>query len=189
MNILDIVLISIAAIFLIRGLFRGLVQEVLSLFAILVAVYLAANFRYIIAPHLEMYISSELAVSTLTYIIIFISTLLAFWLIAKLIRTVLDISLLGWVDRGAGGLFGLLEGALIGLIGLMFLQSFAPNSEWLQGSYIAPRSQHIIKFMGDLTPDSMREAIESTGLSLPSPSEAIDSAKEAIGLDDAQQPE
>ncbi len=186
MNFLDIILICIVVIFLVRGFFRGLVQEILSLVAIVLAIFLASNYQHLIVPHLELYISSEITVGALSYVLIFLGTITLFWLLAKFIRSVLDIVLLGWVDRVAGGVFGFLEGILISLIGLMFLHAFAPESEWLKESYIAPRSQHMIELVGDLAPDSVRSALESRGFSFPSPQEALDSAKDAIGLDDDQ---
>lgn len=187
MNILDIVLICVAGIFLIRGLLKGLVQEVLSLTALLLAVYLAFNFRHILTPHLQLYISNETTVNALAFVTLFFGTLIVFWLLAKFAKSMLDITLLGWIDRGAGGLFGLIEGAVIGLIILMFLQSFAPESSWLKESYLAPRSGHLVELFGDMTPDSMRDMIKDTGLKLPSTDEALDSAKDAIGLDDTSQ--
>ena len=184
MNFLDIILICIIAIFLIRGFFRGLVQEVLSLGAVVLAIFLASNYQHFLVPHLKLYISSEITVNALAYVLIFFGTIIVFWLIAKAIRSMLEISLLGWVDRLAGGIFGTIEGALIALILLMFMQSFAPESTWLKESQIAPRSQHMLQLVGDLAPQSMRDALKSKGFDLPSPQEALDSAKEAIGLDD-----
>ncbi|QJB57486.1 CvpA family protein [Pseudodesulfovibrio sp. zrk46] len=184
MNFLDIVLVCILAIFMIRGFFRGLVQEVLSLAAVVLAIFLASNYQHLLVPHLELYIESQVTVNALAYVIIFFGTLIIFWLLAKAIRTMLDIVLLGWVDRIAGGVFGIIEGALIALILLMFLQSFAPDSTWLQESKIAPRSQHLLQLVGDLAPNSMREALKSKGFEFPSPQDALNSAKEAIGLDD-----
>lgn len=184
MNFLDIVLICIVAIFLIRGLFRGLVQEVLSLTAIVLAIYLSSNFHQVLVPHLELYISGEATVNGLSYVLIFFGTLFVFWLLAKLIRSMLDIALLGWVDRGAGAIFGAIEGVLIALILLMFIEGFAPEADSLRESYLAPRSRHLIELVGDLTPDSMRDALRSKGFNIPSPSDVLDSTKEAIGLDE-----
>lgn len=185
MNFLDIILICIVAIFLIRGFFRGLVQEIISLCAVILAIYLAANFQHLLAPHLELYIESTITVSALAYIILFFGTLIVSWLVAKAVRSMLEIALLGWVDRLTGALFGAIEGVLIGLIILMFLQSFAPESTWLTESRIAPRSQHLLEFVGDLTPDSMRDVLRSKGINIPTAQEALDSAKEAVGLDDS----
>lgn len=183
MNFLDIILVGILCLFLLRGFFRGLVQEIMSLIAIILAVVLASNYHHLVVPHLELYIVSEMTVSVLSYVLIFLATLIAFWLIAKFIRSVLEISLLGWVDRLAGGIFGLLEGILIGLICLMFLQTFAPESDFLNKSYLAPRAQHMVELLSELAPESMRDTLKTKGFNLPSPQEALDSAKEAIGLD------
>ena len=179
MNILDIIILCLLAIFLIRGLFRGLVQEVLSLTAVVLAVYLASSFQYLLVPHLQRYVETQMIVNGLAYGLIFVGTLIVFWLLAKLLKSILDISMLGWVDRTMGGLFGLLEGVLISLILLMFIQSFAPESSWLRDSWIAPRSHHLVQMVGDLAPESLRESLH-----LPSAEEALDSAQEALGLDD-----
>jgi len=166
MNFLDIILICIVALFLLRGLFRGLVQEVLSLIAVVLAIYLASRFDDALAPHLKLYITSDITVSALSYSLIFIGTLVVVWLLTKLIRSMLEISLLGWVDRTLGGVFGLLEGVLICLVGLMFLQTFAPGADILKESYIAPKAQYMVTRMNDF-------------FDLP---EALDSAKSALGI-------
>lgn len=189
MNFLDIVLICIVAIFAIRGFFRGLVQEVLSLLAVVLAIFLASNYQHLLIPHLELYISSELTVGALAYVIIFFGTIMVFWLLAKAIRSMLEISLLGWVDRITGGIFGSIEGVLIGLILLMFLHSFAPESAWLKESEIAPRSQHLVELAGDYAPQVMRDALKSKGFDIPSPQDALDTAREAIGLDGEDEPQ
>ncbi|MBU4192919.1 MAG: CvpA family protein, partial [Proteobacteria bacterium] len=185
----DILLIGIVAIFFIRGLFRGLVKEVLSLTAVILGVFLASRYQHLLVPHLEMYIKSEMTVDALAYVSVFLGTIIIFWLLARFVRAALDISLLGWVDRAAGGVFGLIEGILIGLILLTFVQAFAPESRWFKESYIAPRSQHMVGIVVELTPESMREALQSKGFELPSPQEALDSAREAVDIEDEPAPE
>lgn len=179
MNTLDIIILCIVIIFLIRGFFRGLIQEVFLLVAVVLAVYLASGYQHLLVPYLQPYISSEMIVNGLTYALIFIGTLAVFWLLAKLLRTMLDISMLGWIDRTTGGLFGLLEGVLIGLILLMFIQSFAPESAWLKESAIAPRAGHLVELVGDLAPESVRERLH-----LPSTREAVDQTRNALTPDE-----
>ena len=189
MNFLDIILVGILCLFLFRGFFRGLVQEVLSLIAIVLAVVLASKYQHLVAPHLELYITNEMTVSVLSYVLIFIATIIVLWLLAKVIRSILEIALLGWVDRLAGAIFGLAEGILIGLICLMFLQTFAPNSDFLNESYLAPRAQHMVELLSEHAPESMRDTLKAKGFNIPSPQETLDSAKEAIGLDTDSPPE
>jgi len=179
MNTLDIIILVILIIFVIRGLFRGLIQEVLSLIAVVLAVYLAANYQHLLVPYLEPYITTEMVVTGLAYALIFVVTLVVFWLLAKLVRSVLEISMLGWVDRTTGGVFGLLEGALISLILLMFIQSFAPQSDWLTESYIAPRAKHLVQLVGDLAPESLRERLR-----LPGARETVDDARKAMDFEE-----
>ena len=179
MNTLDIIILVILVIFVIRGLFRGLIREVLSLIAVVLAVYLAANYQHLLVPYLEPYITTEMIVTGVAYALIFIATLLVFWLLAKLLRAALDISMLGWVDRTTGGVFGLLEGVLISLIVLMFVQSFAPKSDLLKASYIAPRAQHLVELVGNMAPESLRQRLR-----LPSAKKTVDDAREALGIEE-----
>jgi len=171
MNFLDIILICIVVLFTARGFFRGLVQEILSLMAFVLAIFLASNFDHLLQPHLILYIDSEITVGALSYALIFFGTLLIVWLITRLIRTMLEISLLGWLDRTAGGVFGLVEGILVCLIGLMFLKTFAPEADILTESALAPQAQHMVDKLGEY-------------IDIPSPQEAIDSARGVLGISD-----
>jgi len=175
MNYLDIILLCIIGVFALRGFFRGLVQEVISLTSILLAIYLSTSFHYLLAPHLELYIENPVTVSALSYAVIFFGTLIVFWLIAKAVRTMLKITLLGWIDRVTGAVFGITEGVLIGLIVLMAFQTFAPESTWYADSKIAPRVQHLVKLVGDLAPDDMRKMFK-----LPSGESMMKSTKGAV---------
>jgi len=189
MNFLDFLLIGTAAIFLIRGLLRGLVREVLSLSAIILGVFLASRYQHLLVPHLQMYINNEMTVDGLAYVCVFLGTVIVFWALAKLLRTALDISLLGWVDRTAGGVFGLIEGILVGLIILIFIQAFAPEWSGLRESTIAPRSQHMVSLVADMVPESMRETLKGKGFELPSARETLDAAREALSLPDEGEPQ
>jgi len=181
MNFLDIILICLLGVFALRGFFRGLVQEVISLSAIILAIYLASTFNHLLIPHLELHIENQITASALAYVVIFFGTLIVSWLIAKAIRAVLNITLLGWIDRITGAIFGVAEGVLIGLIIIMAFQTLAPESSWYTESKIAPRVQHLVDKVGDLTPDSMRDMLKSTGISLPTRDDFFDSAENALG--------
>lgn len=187
MNFLDIILICIVAIFAIRGIYRGLIQEVMSLIAIVFAIFLASEYQHLLTPHLEIYFENSVTINALAYVIIFFGTLIVFWLLAKLIKTFLDIALLGWMDRVAGCLFGAAEGVLVGLILIIFMQSFAADSAWLTESKIAPRAQHLVELLANYAPESMKNTLESRGFHFPSAEEAFDSAKDAMGLNDSGQ--
>lgn len=187
MNFLDIILICIVAIFAIRGVYRGLIQEVMSLIAIVLAIFLASEYQHLLTPHLEIYFESSVTINALAYVIIFFGVLIVFWLLARLIRTFLDIVLLGWMDRIAGCLFGIAEGVLVGLILIIFMQSFASESTWLKESTIVPRAQHMVELLANYAPESMKNTLESRGFQFPTAEEAFDSAKDAIGLDDSGQ--
>jgi len=113
-NILDWVIVVSIAIFVFNGFRRGFLREVAGLLGIIIALLLAIrllnDLSVIVAHYLGL--SPQIAV-VVTAILIFIGVLLFFILLAKLLRKLLDLANLGWIDRLLGSLLGLVKGAII----------------------------------------------------------------------------
>lgn len=190
MNFLDIVLIAVVAFFTLRGVMRGLVKEVVFLGAIALALFAARRLQPLLAPHLGLYLDNEQTVAAASYALVFLAVLLASWLLARFLRSVLEVSLLGWVDRLAGAVFGFAEGAVLCLVGLMLLMAFLPNNETLANSTIAPRARPAVGQLARLAPTSLRQALEEHGMTLPeAPPDAgalLDSVPDGADADPAQ---
>jgi membrane protein required for colicin V production len=57
---------------------------------------------------------------------------------------------LGFVDRLLGAVFGLLRGALLGVVLLLALTAFLPTAPWIENSHLAPyflRAAHAVSFV------------------------------------------
>lgn len=164
MNLLDIILIIVAALFLVRGFLRGFVKEVFSLASIGLAYFVATRYNHLLEPHLKLYIANETTVWALSTVLIFIGILVACWIIAKLIREFLELALLGWLDRTAGAAFGAAEGVLVALLALLLLQSYFPNASFVQESTIVPHAQPALKALSDFEPSKIGKALDDMGL-------------------------
>jgi membrane protein required for colicin V production len=109
MNWLDIVLICLAAIGLLKGLFDGVVKQVTSLIALAIAIFLCGK----VAAWLEVYILSlgwfpEQGVTIFSYVSGFFLLVGVVLLTGEIVHKVIDVTPLSVLNHLVGGLFGLL---------------------------------------------------------------------------------
>jgi membrane protein required for colicin V production len=107
MHTLDILFVIIALVFVIIGMRRGLVSELFRLIA-LVTGFLAAFLYYPKATALLTFVPPSLSF-TLAFIILFIVTALIVLAIGWMIRKMIHLTPLGWIDHLLGGAIGLLK--------------------------------------------------------------------------------
>jgi len=114
MSVIDIVLGVLLILGLVRGFMKGLFVEIASLLALIVGIYGAIHFSNFAAEYLvekvdweEQYIN--LAAFAITFVVIVIAISLA----GKALTKLASFAMLGWVNKLAGAVFGLLKTALI----------------------------------------------------------------------------
>ncbi len=123
MTTISIGLLLVIAYFGFRGFQRGLVEEVGRLAGLILAVILADQLSPAVAAQLGF--ESAPARTAVAVIIIFVSTLAAMALVTKVLRTLVELVLLGWLDRIGGVLFGVLKAVLI--IGVLIFMAEGLN--------------------------------------------------------------
>jgi membrane protein required for colicin V production len=129
MNLLDIAILIIVALMTIRGFFRGIVQEAATLLGLIVSFFLAALYYKNLAGWLERFAPThEIILSFFCFVFLFILCIFLFNFLAILARGAIRLTLLGWLDRTLGGLFGLIKGAVILFVLVTILTIFYPKS-------------------------------------------------------------
>lgn len=122
MNWLDILIALFIIYFVLKGMKRGLVQEALGLAGVVVAFTVATVKMNSGASLVSKYISiPPTAATVIGFIVIFLIVFLIFKVAAQMLRGLLSIFLLGWIDRFGGLTFGLLKGSLIASLLLLFI--------------------------------------------------------------------
>jgi membrane protein required for colicin V production len=140
MNILDAILLSVTTLLMVRGIFRGLILEIASLAGVLVG-FLAATLGYsALGPWVEHTLALDPGASRLAaFGLLFVATVLALRGLAYLMRALLRLVHLGWLDRVAGGLLGLLKAGILASITVLVLTAFLPpQTEILATSRLVP---------------------------------------------------
>ncbi len=139
MNAFDILVVIIVAFCLIRGVFKGLIGEVSGIIGVVAAFYGAYTYYPLITVYGEKWIENSGFRNILAFFLIFCAILIVVGLVSLLIRKLLNLVFLGWVDRTFGLIFGAAKGVLIVSIIFIMITSFFPdNSKILTASKFSP---------------------------------------------------
>ncbi|MGD9175786.1 MAG: CvpA family protein, partial [Desulfobacterales bacterium] len=113
MNPFDIFIIIVISYSIIRGLFRGLVKEVSSIIGVLGGFYAAHSYYPMIAKLLAGIVKDQSYLNIMSFLIIFCGILIVISILGVVIKYLLNVAFLGWIDRICGVGFGLIKGVLI----------------------------------------------------------------------------
>lgn len=112
MNGLDIILIVILFIPTFIGLRKGLIKTVLSFAGLLVGVVLAGRL-YEPLSKIFGFLNNDNAAKIIAFILILALVMVAAFFLARLLKSVVKMVMLGWVDNVGGATFGFLSGFIL----------------------------------------------------------------------------
>jgi membrane protein required for colicin V production len=135
MNWFDIVLIAVLILSTVVGIWRGFINMILPLIGIIVGIILAGLYAPTVGEWLPID-NSEYA-AWAGYAIIMVGTLIVSIILAVILTRFVHLTLLGWVNRLLGGIFGLALGALICAASLAACVKYGLGTDFIKGSAIA----------------------------------------------------
>lgn len=137
MNVLDFIFIGILLIFSLRGLSRGLINEVFGFGSFAVALLLAAAFFQRMAEIFMPSMNPALA-KILGFLTVFICVFILMKIIQMLVKALFSGAILNSLDRALGLLLGFAEGTALVLLILFALVEINPkiNSEELRNGSV-----------------------------------------------------
>ncbi len=157
MNFFDIIIIIILGFCVIRGVFRGLIKELSSIIGVLGGFYAAYSYYMVLARPLSRWISNAAYLNILSFLIIFCGILIIISILGVIIKHVLNIAFLGWIDRICGTGFGIIKGILIASVLLITLTAFLPrNAPVIKNSMLAPHVTLISEKMAKVVSKDMK---------------------------------
>ena len=135
MNWFDIVLIAVLILSTVVGIWRGFINMVLPLIGIIIGIILAGLYAPTVGGWLP--IDPPKHAEWAGYAIIIVGTLIISIILAVILTRFVHLTLLGWLDRLLGGIFGLALGALICAASLAACVKYGLGTDFIQGSGIA----------------------------------------------------
>lgn len=128
MSIVDIILIAILLFAAWKGFSRGLVIEIASLVALLLGIYAAINFSGLAAELIDDYISVEpRLLRILSFAVTFVLVMLAVILVGRIMEKLVNLVMLGFLNKILGSVFSIFKAAVILSVLLMLINLLDPK--------------------------------------------------------------
>lgn len=128
----DFIVIGIFALFIGRGLWLGLLRQVIGLLSICLGYIVASQHHDRLFPFLKDFSDNPKVVFVASVVIVFLATYIAAMLLGKLLSYVVEITISKWFDRVLGGVLGTALAMVIVILMHMVLGSIlAPENPML----------------------------------------------------------
>lgn len=150
----DIFAFIIIGLSVLYSVWKGMVREAFSLLALVVAYLVALNLYSSLAILIGGVITEETLANVLSFIMLFIISLLFVALVGRMVRKYLHSThtISGW-DRFLGGFFGMAKGIFLMIVFMFPLQWFDESyARWTEDSLVAPYLEDWV--------DDIRESVE-----------------------------
>ncbi len=149
LSAVDWILLAVLGLSLLLGVWRGIVQEVLSLAGWVVAFYVSQLYAPLAAAWLPMEGSSQMLRYAAGFVVVFIAVLVATVLVSWVVKKLVSAVGLGLLDRLLGSIFGLMRGVVI-LLAATVIVGMTPMREteaWkqAQGAQWLQQLLHVLK--------------------------------------------
>ncbi len=128
-SMFDWVIATILLLFLLRGLCIGFVRQLAATIALVGSWWVASEYAGLVMPYMENVIHRPGAVFFISFGGLFLLSALIFSLISQLLHKALEVNILGWANRMAGGLLGVARGALVIVLLYMLVAALLPASD------------------------------------------------------------
>jgi membrane protein required for colicin V production len=154
MTAVDLVIVFLALVSVLVGIWRGFAVEALSLLTLLAAIGLAWTFAPALEPSLGEWASAVEVRLWTARVIIFVVVLVIGGLVSWLTRKLIRHTGLSGLDRTLGAGFGLLRAAVVVGLAVIVLQFAEIDREpWWQGARLRPYAERIaeaVKYYAEL---------------------------------------
>jgi len=177
MNVLDIIFLVPLIWFAYRGFQKGFIIELSSLVALILGIYIAINFSGLTAGWLtDNFDISEKYLTIISFIVTFIVVVVGVFMIGKVLEKFIDVLLLGFINKIAGGAFGVIKAAFLISVVLWIINSFDSV-----GNYIIKQETRkgsvlygpVESFAPTIIPKLSLDRLNDLDIDLPNPKDII----------------
>jgi len=178
MSTLDTIFGAMLIFFVVRGFFRGLFRELISIASIFLAFFLANKFYPKAAPFFDFVSKTESTRQMVTYIAIFLLTGLVVWIVSAAFKDKLKFKTHLGFDHLGGLVFGLIKGVILCTMLLLVLTTFILDPEFIRNSRLAPYFAKGSTKLAQMIPAEMRATLESSKIDLEELTTFVDEKRE-----------
>ncbi len=157
----DFVIIGIIFLFVGRGMWIGLLKQIVPLLALYGGYFVASQYHDQLFPFLRDISDNPKVVFLSAYVILFAVTYLAATLIGKGLSHVIQVTIVSWFDRLLGALLGAAKaGIVVVLLHIILGTLMAPENEMLRTCQTCPALNDLSELARKvIKDDDIREAL------------------------------
>jgi membrane protein required for colicin V production len=161
MNVTDVVIIVVLLIGFFSGIGRGFVRGILGLAALVVGIMIASGNYQRLADTALSFMPGENGPEILSFVVIFLVVVLLVGLVGRIISRALREASLGWLDRLAGAILGIVVASVVlSVILLLAAMAGLEDQKLLAESRMAPRVIGVTDVVVSILPEDARMRIE-----------------------------
>lgn len=189
----DFVILAIFILLIIRGLWHGAIRLITDLVALFAAYFVASQYNQEFVALLQGISDNPKVVFLTACISLFLIIYIAVLLVGKLLRMVINLSIVGWFDRLLGGAVGALQAAVVVVLMQMLLGAvLAPENDMLRKCKFCTVVNSATDVSRQLIrdPELRKSLLQNTpAISLDSVKTALDSVVDGKGASTKKEPE
>lgn len=162
MNWVDIIIVIVLAIGLGKGVANGFVRGIFGIAALVLGIVIAAaNYQEVVNTLFSRLQIGADARAILGFLLVFVVVLILVSVVGRIVTKALKLVSLGWTDRLAGGVLGLLMASLFtGVLLLLVAMAGLEANAGLARSVVAPMVIRVTDTVVVFAPDVAREMVE-----------------------------
>ncbi len=162
MNMADAAILIFWLVCLVRGIFRGPINELFSIAGALCGLFIAAFFYPYFSSVLSVWMESEPMRGLTCFFTLFVGMYMLAAVCGVIATYLMHLGRSGWLSRAFGAGLGLLKGMLVVAVILIPLVAFLPNpSTWIGRSGIIPYENRLSGEMVQVIPSTIGNPFSS----------------------------
>ncbi len=154
LNILDVVLLAVLALFTLRGALKGFLDEVTGLVGLLCGIWLAGRYYGEVGRILSHYVHSEW-VYVVGYVFVLCLVMLVISILSRALHSFLKLAYADWINHLAGAVIGGLKGLVLCAIMVTLLGYFLHDAKFVRESRMIPPIKQVISIFRDALPPGL----------------------------------
>ena len=157
----DFVIAGIVILLLARGIWLGMLRQVIPLLALYLGYITASKYHDQLFPFLRNISENPKVIFLTAYVITFALTYVVAFLVGKALARVIEVTITPWFDRILGAVLGLAKALILVILVHMLLGTLmAPENEMLRTCQTCPALNKMSDVTRDLIEDEeIREAL------------------------------
>jgi len=159
LNPVDFAILILVLLSAVQGLRTGLIRSVFSLAGLILGIIFASSHYKRFAIQLEPMVHSMAVAETIWFCLLVAAVMILAAVAGQLIYSAFHATGLGGLDRLAGLLFGLLQGAVLATVCIIIVAAFFPDTLWLTKAQLAKYFLSSTELITHMTADELKHRI------------------------------